>query len=172
MGRLQPVSAAETGMADPVAQFGLQDAMAVGTAGYTAALCVNALEDWGVIQPGGREVLVTGAAGGVGSTAISLLAARGYRVTAATGRPETRDYLTALGATGLSTAPNWPARARPAKGTLGGRGGFGRRGHAGQCAGPDRLPWRRGGGLRAGGRADLPSGDAPYPAQCRAFGGR
>ncbi len=81
--------------------FGLQDAMAVGTAGYTAALCVNALEDWGVIQPGGREVLVTGAAGGVGSTAISLLAARGYRVTAATGRPETHDYLTALGATGF-----------------------------------------------------------------------
>ena len=73
----------------------------MGTAGYTAALCVNALEDWGVIQPGGREVLVTGAAGGVGSTAISLLAARGYRVTAATGRPETHDYLSELGATGF-----------------------------------------------------------------------
>lgn len=81
--------------------FTPEQAMAVGTAGYTAALCVNALEDWGVIAPGGAEVLVTGAAGGVGSTAISLLAAAGYRVTAATGRPETQDYLAALGATGF-----------------------------------------------------------------------
>jgi len=79
--------------------FTPEEAMAVGTAGYTAALCVLALEDWGVIRPGGAEVLVTGAAGGVGSTAIPLLAAAGYRVTAATGRPETHDYLAALGAT-------------------------------------------------------------------------
>ncbi len=79
--------------------FSPEQAMAVGTAGYTAALAVNALEDWGVIQPGGAEVLVTGAAGGVGSTAIPLLASAGYRVTAATGRPETHDYLAALGAT-------------------------------------------------------------------------
>ena len=54
--------------------FSLEEAMAIGTAGYTAALCVNALEKWGVIQPGGREVLVTGAAGGVGSVAVALLA--------------------------------------------------------------------------------------------------
>lgn len=81
--------------------FSPEQAMAVGTAGYTAALAVNALEDWGVIQPGGAEVLVTGAAGGVGSTAIPLLASAGYRVTAATGRPETHDYLAALGATGF-----------------------------------------------------------------------
>jgi acrylyl-CoA reductase (NADPH) len=73
--------------------------MAIGTAGYTAALCVDALEDWGAVEPGGREVLVTGAAGGVGSTAISLLARRGYAVTASTGRPETLDYLKDLGAT-------------------------------------------------------------------------
>lgn len=78
--------------------FTLEQAMAIGTAGYTAALCVDALEAWGTIQPGGREVLVTGAAGGVGSTAISLLAAKGYPVTASTGRPQTHDYLTALGA--------------------------------------------------------------------------
>ncbi|GEO86169.1 MDR family oxidoreductase [Ciceribacter naphthalenivorans] len=77
----------------------LEQSMAIGTAGYTAALCVNALEDWGVIKPGGGEVLVTGAAGGVGSIAVSLLAAKGYRVTASTGRPETHDYLTSLGAT-------------------------------------------------------------------------
>ncbi|MEN9063049.1 MDR family oxidoreductase [Ponticoccus litoralis] len=78
--------------------FALRDAMAIGTAGYTAALCVAALEDWGTIAPGGKDVLVTGAAGGVGSTAISLLASKGYNVTAATGRPETHDYLRALGA--------------------------------------------------------------------------
>ncbi|MEZ5783805.1 MAG: MDR family oxidoreductase [Rhizobiaceae bacterium] len=78
--------------------FSLQDAMAIGTAGYTAALCVDALEDWGSITPGGKEVLVTGAAGGVGSTAISLLASKGYTVTASTGRPDTHDYLSGLGA--------------------------------------------------------------------------
>ena len=74
-------------------------AMGIGTAGYTAALCVMALENWGTIQKDRREVLVTGAAGGVGSTAISLLAKRGYKVTAATGRPETHAYLSELGAT-------------------------------------------------------------------------
>jgi acrylyl-CoA reductase (NADPH) len=74
-------------------------AMGIGTAGYTASLCVDALEKWGVIQPGGKEVLVTGAAGGVGSVAVALLAKQGYPVTAATGRPETHDYLSSLGAT-------------------------------------------------------------------------
>jgi acrylyl-CoA reductase (NADPH) len=81
--------------------FSLQDAMAIGTAGYTAALCVDALEDWGVIGAHAGEVLVTGAAGGVGSTAIALLAKRGYRVTASTGRPETHSYLESLGASGF-----------------------------------------------------------------------
>ena len=81
--------------------FSLEQAMAIGTAGYTAALCVNALEDWGTIKPGGGEVLVTGAAGGVGSVSISLLARRGYSVVASTGRPETHDYLGSLGATGF-----------------------------------------------------------------------
>ncbi|MBP2296456.1 MDR family oxidoreductase [Azospirillum rugosum] len=81
--------------------FSLEEAMGIGTAGYTAALCVDALEKWGVIQPGGKEVLVTGAAGGVGSVAVALLAKRGYPVVASTGRPETHDYLRGLGATGF-----------------------------------------------------------------------
>ncbi len=76
----------------------LQEAMAIGTAGYTAMLAVLALEEHGV-KPGGRQVLVTGASGGVGSVAIAVLAKLGYDVVAATGRPETHDYLTALGAT-------------------------------------------------------------------------
>lgn len=79
--------------------FSLQQAMAIGTAGYTSALCVDALEKWGAIKPGEGEVLVTGAAGGVGSVAIALLSARGYNVTASTGRPETHAYLETLGAT-------------------------------------------------------------------------
>ncbi len=81
--------------------FSLQQAMAIGTAGYTAALCVDALEKWGTMRPGHGEVLVTGAAGGVGSVAIALLAALGHTVTASTGRPETHDYLAALGASGF-----------------------------------------------------------------------
>ncbi|PWC53774.1 MDR family oxidoreductase [Azospirillum sp. TSO22-1] len=81
--------------------FSPEEAMGIGTAGYTAALCVDALEKWGTIQPGGKEVLVTGAAGGVGSVAVALLARRGYPVTASTGRPETHDYLRSLGATGF-----------------------------------------------------------------------
>ena len=82
-------------------EFSLEQAMAIGTAGYTAALCVNALEDWGTIGADDREVLVTGAAGGVGSVAVSLLANKGYKVTASTGRPETHDYLASLGASGF-----------------------------------------------------------------------
>ncbi|MGM4985522.1 MULTISPECIES: MDR family oxidoreductase [Rhizobium] len=82
-------------------EFSLEQAMAIGTAGYTAALCVNALEDWGTIGVDDREVLVTGAAGGVGSVAVSLLASKGYKVTASTGRPETHDYLASLGASGF-----------------------------------------------------------------------
>jgi alcohol dehydrogenase/acrylyl-CoA reductase (NADPH) len=79
--------------------FSLKEAMAIGTAGYTAALCIDALEVWGMGGTSDGEVLVTGAAGGVGSIAISLLAAKGYTVTASTGRPETHDYLRKLGAT-------------------------------------------------------------------------
>jgi acrylyl-CoA reductase (NADPH) len=77
--------------------FTSEQSMAIGTAGYTAILCVLALEEHDV-RPDGGPVLVTGAAGGVGSTAIALLAARGYEVHASTGRPEEADYLTGLGA--------------------------------------------------------------------------
>lgn len=73
------------------------DTMAVGTAGYTAALCLLALERGG-LNPAAGEVLVTGASGGVGSFAILLLAAAGYRVTASTGRREEEPYLKSLGA--------------------------------------------------------------------------
>ena len=72
-------------------------AMAIGTAGYTAMLCVMALERAGA-SPTDGDVLVTGAAGGVGSVAIALLADRGYQVLASTGRPEEADYLRQLGA--------------------------------------------------------------------------
>jgi len=75
-----------------------RQAMAVGTAGFTAMLAVMALEDHG-LTPGHGEVLVTGAAGGVGSVATAILAARGYDVAGVTGRPEQAEYLTSLGAT-------------------------------------------------------------------------
>ena len=75
-------------------------AMAVGTAGLTAMLAIQALEDHG-LTPDQGEVLVTGAAGGVGSVAVALLAALGYQVAAVTGRPETEDYLRSLGAARL-----------------------------------------------------------------------
>ncbi len=74
-----------------------RQAMAVGTAGLTAMLAVQALEDHGLV-PGSGEVLVTGAAGGVGSVAVALLARAGYQVAAVTGRPETEAYLRDLGA--------------------------------------------------------------------------
>ena len=80
------------------AAFSERQAMAIGTAGYTAALCVLALERHG-IAPATGEVLVTGASGGVGSVAIALLSARGYRVTAATGKTAEAEYLKMLGAT-------------------------------------------------------------------------
>jgi len=73
-------------------------AMAIGTAGFTAMLAVMALEKHGV-SPDKGEVLVTGAAGGVGSVAIAVLHKLGYRVAASTGRPETHEYLKGLGAT-------------------------------------------------------------------------
>ncbi len=78
---------------------GLTDkrAMAIGTAGFTSMLCVAALEDHG-LTPDSGAVLVTGAAGGVGSVAVSILAKRGYTVAASTGRVEQADYLTSLGA--------------------------------------------------------------------------
>ncbi len=82
------------------AAFTPRQAMAIGTAGYTAMLCVLALEDHGV-QPGTGEVLVTGATGGVGSVAIALLGKLGYQVVAATGKAAEADYLKALGASAI-----------------------------------------------------------------------
>ena len=74
-----------------------RQAMAIGTAGYTAMLCVMALQERGV-QANAGEVLVTGATGGVGSVALALLARAGYRVVAATGKAQEHEYLHALGA--------------------------------------------------------------------------
>jgi acrylyl-CoA reductase (NADPH) len=71
--------------------------MAIGTAGYTAMLCAMALEEQGVAKESG-DILVTGASGGVGSVALSILSGWGYRVVASTGRPQEADYLTSLGA--------------------------------------------------------------------------
>jgi putative YhdH/YhfP family quinone oxidoreductase len=79
------------------AAFSLQQTMAIGTAGYTAMLCVMGIEHAGV-KPSEQEVIVTGAAGGVGSVAIAILAQLGYKVAASTGRPELKEYLTGLGA--------------------------------------------------------------------------
>jgi len=75
-----------------------RQAMAVGTAGFTAMLSVMALEDHGLVT-GNGPVLVTGAAGGVGSVAVAILAALGHEVAGVTGRPDTEDYLKSLGAT-------------------------------------------------------------------------
>lgn len=77
--------------------FSAQQAMAIGTAGYTAMLCVIALEKNG-LTPEQGEILVTGANGGVGSYAIAILAKLGYQVVASTGRVEQSDYLKQLGA--------------------------------------------------------------------------
>jgi acrylyl-CoA reductase (NADPH) len=91
-------------------------AMAIGTAGYTAMLCVMALEKHGV-KPAAGEILVTGAAGGVGSIAVAILARLGFTVVAATGRPREADYLKALGAATvmdrkeLTEAPDRPLLA-------------------------------------------------------------
>ncbi|MEY2891861.1 MAG: hypothetical protein RJA98_1769 [Pseudomonadota bacterium] len=79
------------------AAFTLQQAMAIGTAGYTAALCVMALQRHG-LTPGDGPVLVTGASGGVGSVAVLLLAGLGFEVVASTGRPHEAAHLQRLGA--------------------------------------------------------------------------
>ena len=87
-------------------------AMAIGTAGYTAMLCVMALQQHGV-RPADGEIVVTGAAGGVGSVAVALLGQLGYTVVAVTGRPQDADYLRQLGAAevmdrALLSAPGKP----------------------------------------------------------------
>jgi acrylyl-CoA reductase (NADPH) len=86
--------------------------MAIGTAGYTAMLCVLALEDHG-LRPGDAEVLVTGATGGVGSVAVALLARLGYAVTAATGKTSQAEYLQSLGAKNIIDRAEFAAAGKP-----------------------------------------------------------
>lgn len=106
----------------------LQQAMGVGTAGFTAMQSVMALEQRG-LKPGGKPVVVTGAAGGVGSVAVAILAKLGYQVVASTGRAEQTDYLKSLGATEvidrgvLSAASNKPMEAEKWSGAIDSVGG-------------------------------------------------
>ncbi|MDM3867413.1 MDR family oxidoreductase [Proteus faecis] len=89
----------------------LKNAMIIGTAGFTAMLCVMALEQGG-ITPESGDILVTGASGGVGSTAISLLTALGYQVTALSGRASNHDYLRKLGAKNIITREEFEPAGR------------------------------------------------------------
>jgi acrylyl-CoA reductase (NADPH) len=89
-----------------------RDAMAIGTAGYTAMLSVIALEHAGV-TPGKGPVIVTGSAGGVGSVAVALLAKLGYQVIASTGRPQEADYLKGLGAAEILDRKELEAPGKP-----------------------------------------------------------
>ena len=92
--------------------FTPRQAMAIGTAGYTAMLCLLALEKHG-IGPASVEVLVTGATGGVGSVAVALLSKLGYQVVAVTGKPEQTDYLMRLGASSVMARSELSAPGKP-----------------------------------------------------------
>ncbi|MBX3717518.1 MAG: oxidoreductase [Burkholderiales bacterium] len=92
--------------------FTTRQAMAVGTAGFTAALCVRALARHG-LRPGDGEVLVTGAAGGVGSIAVAILGGMGYKVVASTGRPAEEGYLKGLGAARIIDRAELAAPGKP-----------------------------------------------------------
>jgi len=92
--------------------FSTRQAMAIGTAGYTAMLCVLALERHGALSHGG-DVLVTGATGGVGSVAVALLAKLGHAVTAATGKASEADYLKSLGAAHVIDRAELSAPGKP-----------------------------------------------------------
>jgi acrylyl-CoA reductase (NADPH) len=94
------------------AAFTPRQAMAIGTAGYTAMLCVLALEDHGVTPQSG-EILVTGATGGVGSVAVALLSKLGYTVVAATGKASEEAYLKALGAASIIDRATLSAAGKP-----------------------------------------------------------
>ncbi len=93
-------------------QFTPQQAMAIGTAGYTAMLCVLAIERHGV-GPDDGEIAVTGAAGGVGGVATALLSTLGYTVVAITGRPEESDYVTGLGASEILDRAEFAGPGKP-----------------------------------------------------------
>ncbi|MCB1784627.1 MAG: oxidoreductase [Gammaproteobacteria bacterium] len=92
-----------------------RSAMVIGTAGFTAMLCVMALEESGV-APGDGSVLVTGASGGVGSVAVALLSKLGYRVAAVSGKPEAADYLRNLGAQEILSREEMSVPPRPLEG--------------------------------------------------------
>ena len=94
------------------AAFTARQAMAIGTAGYTAMLCVMALERHGV-TPDQGEILVTGANGGVGSVAVAVLAKLGYTVVASTGRPDEADFLKTLGAAEIIDRATLNAPGKP-----------------------------------------------------------
>lgn len=94
------------------ARFSSRQAMAIGTAGYTAMLCVMALERHGV-KPADGEILVTGAMGGVGSVAVAILAKLGYTVAAVTGRPEDAEFLTHLGAAQVLERAEFSSPGKP-----------------------------------------------------------
>lgn len=128
--------------------FSTADAMAIGTAGYTAMLCVLALEKHG-LGPKDGDILVTGANGGVGSVAIALLAKLGYSVIASTGRTNEADYLKQLGASDVMDRKELSGtRTAHRQGALGGRGGCGGRRDAGKRHCADEVR-RHGGRLRA-----------------------
>ena len=96
----------------------LEETMAIGTAGYTSMLCVHGLQDGGV-TPDAGPILVTGAAGGVGSVAVSLLSNLGYEVHASTGRPDTTaDFLTGLGAKAIVPREDLAREAKPLESEL------------------------------------------------------
>ena len=92
--------------------FTMKSAIGVGTAGYTAMLCVMALEKHGV-RPGDGEVLVTGASGGVGGIAVAILGKLGYHVVALTGRPQEADYLMQLGASDILDRAELSGQGKP-----------------------------------------------------------
>lgn len=94
------------------AALSTRQAMAIGTAGYTAMLCVMALQGHG-LKPESGDILVTGANGGVGSVAIALLSKLGYRVIASTGRPQEADALKALGAAEIIARDELSAPGKP-----------------------------------------------------------
>ena len=153
--------------------FSLRQTMAIGTAGLTAMLCVLDLERAG-LEPDQGEVLVTGAAGGVGSIAVAVLATLGYQVAASTGRPAAHDALHALGC-GDHRRSRRAGRTRvPAarEGALGRRHRHGRQYDTRERAAPDPLR-RCGRRLRAGWR-DGPADDGPavHPPQRAAARGR
>ncbi len=128
-----------------------RDAMAIGTAGYTAMLSVLALEKHG-LTPNSGPVVVTGAAGGVGSVAIAVLSKLGYHVIASTGRMSEADYLKGLGATEVIDRNELSVPAKAAcQGALGGRYRQRRLQHARQSAVDDEV-WRGDRRLRSGRR--------------------